>query len=923
MSQEALTAEMMELVSVIEQLPDGVLLLDQERRVLLTNKPAARLIKIKPKALLGQEFPHPIEEGTMRDFDVEMLVKSAKWNGADATVLILKSLKSSGAFHLEWKLEAALERARQAESALEQLKSSASEIGTPPEESESEASQTQVSEFQRQLAETTDQLQQAAARAAEAENRVEEVRSQLNDRDRQIEELLERLAQEQSLAQTLSTREATLEEFRVKVKELEETMKKQRLNFEDRLADLENLLDAAETRVEELQKDAEGAEHHLAIELQQAVQSARDADARVESLEAELADVRERMKVSQEQAEVAEERAYELELEIERLAAELDELRTVQEQAEGEREVAQQLEHQLQELTEKYESAREELEALGLELETSVQQMASLEASVQARSQELEEARAGLAEQAAQAQAAESAQAELEQLRKEVGRLEKNLEQSEGLLEQAERADKLERKLQGALKRAQEAEERLEEERAQRNQGVENLQGGRGERAEALKGSGAAAQAFQDSVTGLPEASLMSRYLTFALQQAVRYKRHTAALSISCQDLPDLRRDRGDEFADRVLRQVAERLSSVVRGSDVFGRMEGDGFLLLLSQVSGDTVMAASMTSAVAQRIHQVLQRGFQLDEEDSVLRFSVGVSLFPQDAANGRQMLEHATEALENAKALGGNRVCFFHTDLQSQHEARVRIDREMREGLEREEFALVFQPIIDLSTLKVIGVESQICWKHPSMGVLNPVAFQELTERSEAIVSIGNWALRETFAQAAEWQKSGMAVLVSTNLVKRQLRQDDLVGTVSAGLAEVGCQPDRVLIEVGEDTATDDYPRIKENLAGLSELGVLLAMDSYGRGGCSLRRLQSDQAQVLKLSRHLLAGVPEDEQASGFLMSVLSSAHYLGKRTIATGIESEGQRNWLTQAGCRFGQGDLLGKPVTAAEVPQLISS
>ena len=1136
MSADVVAAQSSELLSVLEQLPEGVFVLDAQDKVIFANKPGLRLVKMKPKKALGEAFPYALEDGTMRDFDVEMMVKPMSWGGQDAKLVHLKPLKSAGAFHLEWKLESALEKARSAELMLEEWKS---REGLP-------VVGEIDPELQRSFEETREQLSVAQARELDLSVKLDEYQAQLARKQQE---------------------------------------------FDDRMAELESLLEMAETRADDLEQSGLADDAQAANDLQEAVRLAQEAEDQLRGLEVELSEARDRLRVAEEQAEVAEERAYSLETELERLGNEIDERPTLEElellrdeldgwrsrseefslestrlQAElaakptldpaelegkeaeiadlvdqlqarddeiailtdrvevkeeelanalsqvasGETELAEQagraaareqelaeqsarmeaLQTELTELQEalqareaelalereqqggqtaelaaqlalltsqlsareselldlqaalkeksdrleaeadsaeamsaQLESLKAELEVarqdgsgtaealeraqaeseqsntqvgqLEADLETLRQQLAdaedalrvrseesdelaeqlraeteqseelteqmrqeneALQESVRAAYEELESLRSAAreaeallnehqdlkaayeeaAQQLATAQEAvselESTRAELisssgelERLQKEVQKLELQLDEVGGLAEKGERADKLERKLEGALRRAEEAEERLQEERrllAELRQTSER-------RIAELENRGATGEAdpetermaFQDPLTGLPNSNILHRYLGFMLKQSVRYERYTALLRIDCDNFKAISDAFGPDAGDRMIRLVGERLSAVVRGSDVLGRLGEDEFVILLSELT-DQKEASVVTASVIKRIYQMLKKPFMIDEQSVSVNVSIGVSLYPLDASNGEQMFQHSAVALKRAKDTGRGQAQYFTPEVQSNHEARMTLDHELKTGLERGEFGLLYQPIFDLSNGQIVGVEALIRWNHPRLGIIGPDEFLKVAEESGIIVLIGNWALRSALQRAAQWQANGLGLFVSLNLSRRQLLQADLIPTIHSALAEFRCSPDRILLEIPEELTGPELPRLRDTLTNLQQLGVRLAVDNFGTSASSLQELRRGPFQVLKIDRRYIRGVTTDDENKGIVVSALTLGHHLGRVTVAVGVETEEEKTWLAKTGCRFAQGNLLAGPLPPEHVAEIVT-
>lgn len=1031
MSGDAKTCDADELIKVLQQLPEGILVLNGEATIQFANKTGARLVKIKPKTAVGSTFPHEIVDGTMRDFDVEMTVKEITWAGESCRLLHLKSLKSSGAFHLEWKLEAAVERAREAEDALAALQAAGAEVSTQPSSNGSvdsahyeerineleallELAEVRADEMQSEIARDDHQqateLQDALTNARDAEEQVRQLEEDLaesRERVRTAEEQAE-VAEERAysleaeLEEVLANNDdkaqagaeaaeleaqlrAQLEEHsaeserlrqeleaeKTRASELEESLDKatsafsetndeslaKELEISELKAELErvqaeselqaaNQLSEGQAALEQVQAEAAQAQQQvtdlqaqLATHLQSVENSESENLQRVAELEEQLRSAQEASAAltaeAQERAEreqVAEKKLTELEEQLALATEESEEL------AEQMRLDSEQFESQSKELkakTEELEGQAQELEAKAKELEESLAKShADLEAAESARDsllQELEDAAKATEEQSVEAADLQGKVAELEansveceSLRKDVRRLETLLENAEELAQKGQKVEKLERKLEGALRRAEEAEERLTEERRLLNElkakaekmAVESREG------QALTGDSSNPEterlAFQDELTGLPNRNIIQRYLGFMLKQSARYDRLTAMLRIDCDNFKTISDTFGVEIGDELIRSVGERLSSVVRGSDVLGRYGEDEFIMLISELN-DQDEASVITAAIIKRIYQKLRKPFQVSGQNITVGASVGVSLYPLDAVNGEEMFEHAGVALKRAKSTGRGQAQYFTPELQSAHDARNVLDSDLRRGLEEDQFEMLFQPILDLSNGQIVGVEALIRWKHPTHGTLNPDDFLQVAEDSGMIVLIGNWALKTALQHAAKWHHSGLGIFVSVNLSRRQLLQADLLPTVQSVLAEMRCSPDRLLLEIPEELTGKDLPKVREALVALQQLGVRLAVDNFGTASTSLQDMRQGPFQVIKVDRSFVRGVPKNEENTGIVLSALTVGHHLGRVAIAVGVETEAEKTWLAQTGCRFAQGNHLSPPLLPSQVAE----
>ena len=1047
MAGDTQTCNHEEMVKVLEQMPDGIMVLDNQSAVLYANKTGARLVKMKPKTVVGSTFQHDIEDGPMRDFDVEMTVKDITWGGEPARLLHLKSLKNSGAFHLEWKLESALERAREAEDALAELRQQAEQTASSPADSEAAPSSSeQVSRLEERVAELENLLELAEERADkllddihlddhQQATALQDALTQARDAEEQMRRLEEDLADtrervrvaeeqaevaeeraysleaevEQMLADAEERAEAEqavsepedsgrIEELEGQVAQLQEQVSSLAANLveqkaqnstlaeeleralaevqsglsqEDsealntRIAELEELLEQAADS-EELQRSQQQIEagleelevvqrelgerderiSELETQLSEAQAARADLDAAeaqttelVEQLQAKNSELTEKFSELEQQlkqqAEELEAKATRLAEKEEELAAKDAELVSKDSELEEHVERAKIALEESEELAEHMRIEQEQYEADKREFEQQIEELtADLEAAEGERDSlltELEDAARTTEERSTEAEqlavrvaGLEEVTSEVESLKKTIRRLETQLEDAEELAQKGEKVEKLERKLEGALRRAEEAEERLDEERRLLNehkQRVEELSA-QVSQVPSLMEAGADETerlAFQDAQTGLPNRNIIQRYLDFMLKRSAGNQQFTAMLRIDCDNFKTISDTFGVETGDQLIRVVGERLSSVIDGSNVLGRYGEDEFIILLSEMPNQDA-ASHNIATVIKKIYQRFRQPVPIGEQSITLSVSLGVSVYPVDARNGEQMFEHSGVALKRAKENGRGQAQYFTTELQTAHVARNELDKELKRGLENGELEVLYQPIFDLVNGQIVGVESLVRWKHPVRGVLSPGDFLEVAEDSGIMVLIGNWATRTALEHAVQWHQRGLGIFVSINLSQRQLLQADLLPTIQSLLTEIRCSPDRLLLEIPERLSGPDYPKVREALLELQKVGVRMAVDNFGTGSTSLQDLRRGPFQVIKVDREFIRGVHQNDENKSIVMSALTMGHHLGRLSVAVGVESEMEKDWLVKTGCRFAQGNFLSEPLTAAQISDL---
>ena len=425
--------------------------------------------------------------------------------------------------------------------------------------------------------------------------------------------------------------------------------------------------------------------------------------------------------------------------------------------------------------------------------------------------------------------------------------------------------------------------------------------------------------AFEDSLTKLSNFNLLKRYLDFNLKQVDRYQRRCALIHVDVDRFQALNEALGVEAGDEVLRQVAERLQKVVRTSDVLCRKGEDDFLILLSEVSGDTNAPESI-SIVLKRIQEMMASPIQAAGQPILVSVSIGVSQFPSDAEDGDKMLIHAYSAMRRAKELGRNQVQFYTEELQKRHEARATLEAELRKGLEARQFHLLYQPIVHLPTGAIKGVETLLRWNHPSYGLLTPDYFIEVADETGILVPLGRWVILQAAQQLYEWSRQGLDLFVTVNLSTRQFLQADLVDTIRRALESTGAPAHNFVVEVPESVQMIDIQRVQTILLALRQAGVRVALDRFGSGFSSLERLHSELITLLKVDRKFLFHAATNAAALNVTVAALGLARGLRLRPVAVGVENATQLSLCRQLECEYVQGNLVYVPTDAAQIGEL---
>jgi diguanylate cyclase (GGDEF)-like protein/PAS domain S-box-containing protein len=417
--------------------------------------------------------------------------------------------------------------------------------------------------------------------------------------------------------------------------------------------------------------------------------------------------------------------------------------------------------------------------------------------------------------------------------------------------------------------------------------------------------------AHHDTLTGLPNRAMFADRAREAVAHARRHEKTAAFLFLDMDNFKQVNDGLGHDVGDSLLKIMASRLRASVRGEDFIARIGGDEFCVLLQDIAEPREAAA-----VAQKLLHELGKPYRLGEHQITSGASIGIACVPQDGDEVNTVLRLADHAMYRAKDLGRNNYQFFSGILNDDAAAAAELAEDLRLGVERGELFLVYQPRIDIATRQVVGAEALLRWRHPHHGVLSPESFLHLADDSGLLVQVGGWILREACMQGRRWTDAGIRPFsVVVNMTLRQLRGGPLAGQVRDALKASGLPPEALLIEVPESAVRQVTDPIEQALAEVTASGARLSVDDFGTGYASLPTLQRLRASSVCIDRSLIAGVPNDPERSGLARALIALARGLEFDVVAKGVETNPQREFLADAGCRVFQGALFA-PAGAAE-------
>lgn len=424
--------------------------------------------------------------------------------------------------------------------------------------------------------------------------------------------------------------------------------------------------------------------------------------------------------------------------------------------------------------------------------------------------------------------------------------------------------------------------------------------------------------ATHDVLTGLANRVLLRDRLEHAILVARRFQKKVAVLLIDLDRFKVINDSLGHTLGDELLQKVAGRLQKSVREVDTVARLGGDEFVILLTEVVDEKDV-----QPIAEKILNCLARPYQLNNREITITGSLGICLYPGDGDDSENLIRHADIAMYRAKE-EGNCCRFYSPGMGLGSREIMELEADLRRALERRELLLYYQPKVELATGRIIGSEALLRWQHPQRGMIPPGRFIPLAEETGMILPIGEWVLTEVCRQIGVWKKEGLAPLpVAVNLSARQFRKADLADSVHHILVEAGVEPCLLELELTESMIMHDPLAAVEIMQQLKTLGVSLALDDFGTGYSSLNYLRRFPVDCLKIDGSFINDVPGDPSAAAVAASIVAIAQSLGLTSIAEGVETREQLDFLVNCGCISFQGFLFSPAVPADEFATILCS
>jgi diguanylate cyclase (GGDEF)-like protein/PAS domain S-box-containing protein len=427
--------------------------------------------------------------------------------------------------------------------------------------------------------------------------------------------------------------------------------------------------------------------------------------------------------------------------------------------------------------------------------------------------------------------------------------------------------------------------------------------------------------AHHDQLTGLPNRHYLTAFLPQAIDEAKAANTMLGVVFLDLDRFKHINDTRGHETGDKLLQEVASRLRSCVRDSDVVIRMGGDEFVVVFRNVKNYDEVTLG-----AGRIIETLNRPIIIDRHPLQTTGSVGVSLYPRDGANMIELLKHSDTAMYQAKDRGRNNVQMFSHAMNRKLKHRVAVEASLREALRLKQLDVHYQPFVNLITRKIVGLEALMRWSHPVHGMIPADQFIPVAEETGLIVPMGNFVLHRTLQTMSAWRKAGIPLVpVSLNVAPAQLQRGELQSTISTLLKSHNLRPEILQLEMTERAVFDSHTPAGENrqdtMARLRDLGIKIAIDDFGTGYSSLSYLKNWRVDALKIDRSFVRDLVTDSSDLAIVSAIIAIARHLHIEVIAEGIEAYQQVEILRRLGCSVGQGFLFARPMPADEILKLL--
>lgn len=419
--------------------------------------------------------------------------------------------------------------------------------------------------------------------------------------------------------------------------------------------------------------------------------------------------------------------------------------------------------------------------------------------------------------------------------------------------------------------------------------------------------------AHYDTLTSLPNRVLFNEMLSTKLKDAKEDKSKFAILFMDLDRFKTINDALGHHIGDLVLKEISQRIESILGENNVLARLGGDEFIIMIpNEIERDKI------NSYASKILEVCAKQISVNSHEFYISASIGISIYPDDGHSLEDLQKNADMAMYKSKRSGGSNYQYYTEDMNIEAHERIRLDADLRRAILNNEFVLFYQPKVSISSGKMIGVEALVRWNHPEMGMVNPAKFIHLAEETGIILSLGEWVLREACRANKSWQEKGYKPIgVAVNISPKQFVHQDIIQMVSNVLSETGLEPQYLELEITESAVMENVETAAKKLNKVKEMGVKVSIDDFGTGYTSINYLKQFPVSYLKIDQNFVKGIPSSQNDLSIIIAMIALAHSLGMQVIAEGVETAEQFGWLADNDCDIVQGYFLSRPLPEAKI------
>ncbi len=425
-------------------------------------------------------------------------------------------------------------------------------------------------------------------------------------------------------------------------------------------------------------------------------------------------------------------------------------------------------------------------------------------------------------------------------------------------------------------------------------------------------------QAHHDSLTELPNRTLFSSSLKQGIENAKERQHGLALFFIDLDKFKEINDSLGHDIGDKVLRVVAKMLKNSIRKEDTLARLAGDEFTIVMEELK-----YSQDASALAHDILNIFSEPICVDEHVLYLTCSIGISLYPQDANNEKDLLKYADTAMYRAKENGRNNYQFYSPEMTKLALEQMNMKTSLRQALDNEEFLIHYQPQIDLSTNTLIGIEALVRWQHPRKGLLTPKKFISFAEETGMIIEIDQWVMKTAMKQVVQWKIEGLTPgILALNISMQQLENPNFYNIIRNAMERYNFKPEWLELEITEGHMMKNHVEVINKLKQVGKLGINISIDDFGTGYSSLSLLKRLPINRLKIDRSFIEDIPDDEEDIAIINSIIVLAKSLNLELIAEGVETPEQEKFLISKDCMCVQGHYYYHPLSVEDLQEILT-